>query len=131
MYIMDIFEMNGYRKNPKKINSSLVDLLTGKDKIGLYLSNSNKILNREVMVSLGANYGNFKPGGSAFLRGFEIDKYLYEIDSDNKLIVIHEKMGRSILSELDKVDCDCVIRNSFKSVLKEFTDSGYKIIEKK
>ena len=37
--------------------------------------------------SFGANYGKMKPGGSIYVRGFEANNFIYEIDIDKKLLV--------------------------------------------
>lgn len=114
-------------KKEEITDRSVVDILTDEERSSLwqgYYDEHRQDYNRRLF---GINYAHRKGDRSPVLRGFEFDGKLYEIDADNKRLIVQAKRGLFYDADKIPVSNQFVFEGTGNDFIQEFVKAGYKI----
>jgi len=117
----------------KKIHitdKTIVDILTSNERSSIRQGYYDNEFERQETRSFAINYAWRKGDRSPVLRGFEFNNKLYEIDSQEKKLLVQPTFGQLFYDE-DKIENEFVFEESLDKFITEFIKTGYEVKDKK
>ncbi len=129
---MKVYDSCGYPREKTEIpDINIVEFLTSDERSEIMHGHYDEEWEEERRHNFAINYGDMKGDGAPFMRGFEFNGKLYEIQKETKIILIQPPRGM-LFYDSDKVGGNSfLVEGSLDEFVEEFIRSGYKLEHKR